>query len=105
MAQIILKESIGALSKISNTVVQLAYSVINIGGQQYKPTDIQCDLTTTGIGGLDTGSVEARTKYDLYYCKLVGNLGLVATKASAPSGFTYYKRVGFLLTCCNIYFC
>ena len=99
MGQIILQESIGALSKISGTVVGLAKSVINLGGQQYRPEDIQCNLGVTGLGGLDTGSVEAnRQKYNLYYCYLAGTKGLIATKASAPSGVTLYKRVGFLLT-------
>jgi len=98
MGQIIQAEKIGALSKVSDSVVQLAFSIVNLGGQQYRPEDIQCDLTASGIGGLDTGSVAASTKYNVYFSKLAGTTGLIASKSDSPSGVDYFSLVGYALT-------
>ena len=61
------------------------------------------DLSHTGIGGLDTGTVQPKTAYALYVVKTAG--GVVAAYASqsyvAPSslpGGAVFRRVGSLFT-------
>lgn len=66
--------------------------------------DIQIDinLTTTGAGGLDTGTIAADTVYYLY--AIYGSSGYSAVASTnqsnptLPGGYTYYRRIGFFRT-------
>lgn len=74
---------------------------ITLGGQQYRlTTALTLDISTSGIGGMDTGAFGSA--HQLYYVYAVANssgvVGLVAslaTPAAGPSGFTTrFKLIG-----------
>lgn len=100
-----LQENIPLITKISGTQIQLAASYlgqsgrINVGGQQYRlTTALQCNLATTGFGGLDTGSLAANTLYYIYVVVNGSNAaGLVCSTSNpavGPTGFTAWREVG-----------
>lgn len=95
-----LQENIpNAFSVTGTLTAQLAGSaaapiVATVGGQQYRSIqNLSLNLATTGAGGLDTGSVAIGT-YFLHLVVSSGALALVASLASAPSGFSAYKQIG-----------
>lgn len=93
------RESIGALTKTGNTTVQLAASVITLGAKQYNTSTLSCDLSTSGAGGLDTGSLNLRSVYYIYAILDGSTVKLIASlNDAAPSGFTVFKRIGGLST-------
>lgn len=97
MGQQIRKEIIGLLSRTSNTNVSLGQSVLNIGGQQYSTQgNLLMNISTSGFGGLDTGSVAASKTYHLYaVINNAGAVGLVSSlnlpMANGPVGFPNWK--------------
>lgn len=64
------------------------------------------DITTTGAGGLDTGSPAADTSYAIYVARLNGTDGVVASTSFDPEGTnppswptgTKYRRIGAFCT-------
>ena len=100
MGQVIRTDNIATLQKDSSTELSLAASVITIAGQQYKTTsNIVLDVTASGFGGLDTGSLTASTEYYVYAVTLSNVVGLVASlSSSGPSGFVAYTEVGGMFT-------
>lgn len=44
-------DSIGDLTKVNSTIVELAASTITLGGLQYDTTALQCTTVSTGAGG------------------------------------------------------
>lgn len=97
MGQIIRKEIVGQLTRTSGTNVLLAQSVLNIGGQQYStPASLLMNISASGFGGLDTGSVVASKTYHLYAVVNNANVvGLIASLnlpiANGPVGFPNWK--------------
>lgn len=100
-----LPENIPLISKISGTQIQLAATYlgqngrVNIGGQQYRLTNVlNCNLATTGYGGLDTGSLAANTLYYIYLVVNGSNVpGLVCSTlapGTGPTGFTAWREIG-----------
>lgn len=86
-----------ALVIASNTSVTLAPTLalpmfVSANGSQYFATStLTCNLSTTGAGGLDTGSLVALTLYYVYAVVSAGALALVASTSppsTGPSGFT-----------------
>lgn len=100
MAQILVPEKIGNLSVASTTQVQLAPSIVNVGGLQYANiSNLTCTTSTSGFGGIDTGSIAANSLYQLYAVVNAGVLGLVCSlNATAPTGFTASRRLGAFYT-------
>jgi len=87
--------NVGTLVKISGTTVQLSPSVIRLGGRQYTTQTLACDVTVSGVGGLDIGSMVANSFYYVYAVLNAGVVSLVCSlSASIPTGFTVYKLVG-----------
>lgn len=92
-------DSIGDLSIVNSTTVEVAASTVTLGGLQYDTTALQVLTAASGAGGLDTGSVAANTKYYVYFILNAGNPALIMSVSdSAPSGFSVHKRVGFFWT-------
>ncbi len=94
------RESIGAITKFSNTIIRLAPSTITMMGIQLSNlANLSCDISSSGAGGLDTGSVAANSDYYLYAVNNSGTMALVASLSpSSPSGFSQYKKIGFIAT-------
>jgi hypothetical protein len=99
MGQILRKEIVGLIQKTGSTVVTLAPSLLNIGGQQYSiPTNLLVNLSSVGFGGLDAGSIAASTTYHVYaVVNNTGAIGLVASlnlpTAGGPTGFPTSRYV------------
>jgi hypothetical protein len=100
MGTILRNENISELSLDSTTVISLPSSVITIGGQQFSnSSSISMDITTSGTGGLDTGSVAADTVYFIHAVVSSGTMFLVAsTSETSPTGFSQFKRIGRCIT-------
>lgn len=93
------KESIGDLAKTGVNTVQLAQSVITIGGKQYSTNNLVCDLTLSGVGGIDIGSVQANKLYYVYAVVYSGNVVLIASLSIvSPIGFLRYVFLGRITT-------
>lgn len=69
-----------------------------IGGQGYRwSSSLACNLSTTGAGALDTGTLAANTLYWVYLVVSSNTPYLVASTSaptSGPTGFTQYRAVG-----------
>jgi len=95
-------ENLPPIVKASTTQITLAStylgqtSVARIGGQFYRLSALTLNTGTSGIGGLDTGSIANNTLYYVYLVVNGSNVpGLVmSTSSSAPTGFTRYKYIG-----------
>ena len=99
MGQVIFTESIEELVLATTTTVTLASSIVNIGGQQYQNDNtITLDMSTTGLNGLDVGSIAASSAYNIFAVYSSGELGLTASLSATPSGFTQYKQIGTAVT-------
>jgi hypothetical protein len=105
MGQVLGPDNIPNLVKASGTELTLAATHlgrdtrITVGGQQYRVTStLTCDLTTTGAGGLDTGSLGS--SHQLYYVYAVtsnSSAALIASlskPATGPAGFATYTLAG-----------
>ena len=90
--QIWTKDSIGALTKVNSTTVQLAASTISIGGLQYDSGILQCTTVSNGAGGLDTGTIAANSKYYVYAVLDAGNPVNIWTD-TGEAGFTLTEAI------------
>lgn len=65
------------------------------------------DTSASGAGGLDTGSIAADTFYAVFVIHDGTNtnllLSLSATAPTLPSGYTYFARIGWILTDSSTY--
>ena len=100
-----LQDNIPSIVKGSATTVTLAATNngqptrITIGGQQYKvASTLTMTTSTSGINGLDTGSIAANTLYYVYAVVSSSVIGLIASvtgPATGPTGFSNrYKLLG-----------
>jgi hypothetical protein len=91
-----IEQQIGTLTRISDTQVQLTgKSVVKLGGLYQVLNSPSLVTSTTGIGGLDTGSVANNQLYYVYAVAISGNSGIVASlNDQFPTGFNRYKMVG-----------
>lgn len=73
-----------------------------VAGQGYRwSSALACNLATTGLGGLDTGSLAANTLYHVYLCVSSNIVGLVVSAngpSVGPTGFSQNRYVGRLRT-------
>lgn len=95
------KTIIKKLNRLSATTAQLpAGSNIRIGGQgAILDSALNLDVTGTGLGGLDSGSIAANSLYYVYVVISGSTLSLVASlSASAPTGFLIYRKIGAIYT-------
>ena len=89
------KENIGKLTKTSNTTVQLSSSTITLGAKQYSTSNLTCNPSVSGVGGLDTGSEQSAKYYYVYAVINSGSVVLVCSLSNQkPSGYSTYKKVG-----------
>jgi hypothetical protein len=95
-----LEQKIGNLTRISNTQVQLTgKSVVKLGGLYQVLNSPSLVTSTTGIGGLDTGTVANNQLYYVYAVSNGTTTGIVAsTSNQKPVGFSRYKKVGAFQT-------
>lgn len=90
------REKVGDLTKLNITSVELAASTLTIGGRQYTTGILTCDLSTSGVGGLDTGVVAANS---VYYVYAVSQTSLIASLSIVnPVGYAGAKYVGAIQT-------
>jgi len=97
MGQILREEIFKPLEKVTATTLKLpSGSIVNAGGQQFiLEADLICDVTVSGIGGLDTGAIASNSLYYVYGINNNGVLALVASlSALLPTGFSAYRKVG-----------
>lgn len=104
MGQVLTADNLPDLAIASSTTVTMGTTYlgkntrITIGGNQYLYSSlITLNFGTTGINGLDTGSIAANTLYYIYAVQSSGTPGLVASlaaPATGPAGFTAWKEVG-----------
>ena len=93
------REKLGILIITGNTTVQLPASTITVGAKQYTISSLVCDLSLSGAGGIDTGSIQNDTGYYIYAVLDSGSVKLIASLSSVkPSGFSQYKKIGGLFT-------
>lgn len=62
---------------------------------------VTLDISVSGVGGLDTGSVAANTVYYVYVTADTSNTafsGILSTSSTSPSGVTYFKKIGYVKT-------
>lgn len=101
MFQFLGQDILTTLAKTSTTQVKLpAGSRVTVGGQQItNVVDIYLNTGTSGIGGIDTGSVAANKLYTVYAVPSLGTIALVASlSTTAPTGFTAYGFAGIFDT-------
>lgn len=98
MSQVRKPDNYGAVTKASGTSLSVAASRVIVGGQQLKTDSASTvDLTTTGAGGLDTGSLVLDTLYYVYAVNASDSLDFVASTAlpaTGPTGFNSWTEVG-----------
>lgn len=88
------EDEIGALSKVNATTVELAASLVTLGGLQYDTGTLSLSTLLTGVGGLDAGPVQNNKVYNTFMILDSGEPALIASLSSAPSGYTVYTKVG-----------
>lgn len=99
MGQILLPEDIENLTETGARTAELSPSIVNVGGQQYKTQILSINLDTSGVGGIDTGSVAPDTTYFVFVVRSGGANFLVASTSSLePVGFTASRVIGALET-------
>jgi len=92
------KENIGKLTKTGNTIVQLSPSVITLGSKQYSSGNLSCDLSVSGVGGIDSGFVAGTNLYYIYIVLDTTSKLIISTSNKKPLGFALFKKVGALFT-------
>ena len=96
--QVLGPDKIADLNLISATDLELPTSTVTVGGLQFKNTSaLALDLTTNGVGGLDTGSLVANTQYFVYVVNNSNAAGIIASildTDDGPNGFSSWKQVG-----------
>jgi len=91
-------------SNIAATITADAITLIDSSSQATMVTgvDLALDTSASGANGLDTGSIAASTwyyTYVIYNGSTVASLmSLDSSVPTLPSGYTYYIRVGAVLT-------
>ena len=96
MGQVLQADAQVVVSVTSATVITMAANVAQtIGGGQFVTPVVTCTTTTSGAGGLDTGSIAINTLYYLYLVRVSGVISLVASiNSTSPTGFPAFKRIG-----------
>jgi hypothetical protein len=85
------RESIGAFTQVSQGNYQLAVSIITVGALQYTTDALKLlDLSTNGLGGLDSGVLAGDSTYNVFVVVDSGDIHLVASLGSAPTGYSSY---------------
>lgn len=98
------QDNIPLLAKDSGTQISIPATYngqparARCGGQSYRWTStLTCNLSTTGFGALDTGTLAANTLYYVYLCVSSNAVGLVSSlsaPATGPTGFTQFRYIG-----------
>lgn len=103
MGQILGPERLKSVVRVSNTQVRLEGSsadpvIASIGGQQFViKSNLTCDISFNGFGGLDIGSPSSLSILHFYLVRQSGINGLIASLSDVtPLGYTIFnsKYVG-----------
>ncbi len=82
-----------SISRSSTTACAVtADEIILNNGSKISSVSFSVAITTSGVGGLDTGTEASGTWYYIY--ALSASTGIISTSASAPSGQTVYALIG-----------
>lgn len=103
MGQKLLPDNVPSVVRASGTSLTLATTNngqptrITIAGQQYKlSTALSLSSATSGIGGIDTGSIAANTLYYVYAVVSSGTVGMIISTTgptTGPTGFTTRNKL------------
>lgn len=95
--------SIASVTTVSIAPGQIVNS--NSGGTARRfrknAAAITLDISTSGVGGLDTGTVAANTVYYVYTTADTSDTafnGVFSLSSSSPTGVTYFRRLGYVRT-------
>jgi len=94
----------GTFKNFVQTVTSNTAATITADYCPYNSASISCAISTavSGAGGIDTGSVAASTWYYVYVIyngsDIHAILSLSSSAPALPSGYTYYCRVGSIVT-------
>lgn len=89
----------GDWTYVNSTSVQLATSLLTIGGLQYDTANLQIMITVNGVGGLDVTPVSNNDKYYVYAVIDSGNVALIASLSKiGPAGYTDFNRISTFYT-------
>ena len=93
-----------ALTRTSATVITISVGEVvcsngagTIARFRQNTSTVTMTITTSGVGGLDTGSEASSTWYHIYAdadADATTFTAIASTSASAPTGVTYYKYLG-----------
>jgi len=89
------REKVGDLIQTGNTTVRLNPSVITIEALQHTTNNLFCDLSLSGLGGIDLVSIQNNKVYYIYAVVNLGSIYLIAsTIITNPIGYESSKYVG-----------
>ncbi len=89
------KESIGAITRIDADTIQVADSIVTIGGLQHQfGGNLTLDMDASGAGGIDNGTRVKNSIYKLFAVLDSGVLKLIASLSGSPSGFSASSLLG-----------
>jgi len=95
MATRIGEDRIGEIEVASATTLSIAKSLVTTGGQQVVIPDKVIDAATTGLNGLDVGSLANSEIYYIYAVRSGAFRGYVLSlDGESPAGFTVFSRIG-----------
>jgi hypothetical protein len=95
MSQWFGENNLGDLSKTGDKKLTLSPSFLKINGKAVYSSELNLDLETNGVGGLDTGNLEANTFYNVFIVYHENNYNLISSKNSEISYSFYYKIASF----------
>lgn len=96
MGQKLVADKIAPLTLLTTTTASIGPSFISSGARQYYNTSqLLLNIATLGLGGVDV-AVTANSHYTVFAIPVGGALQLLASKLSAPTGYSVYTTVGYL---------
>ena len=100
MGQKLLKDSVGLMTVTGSNTINIAQSIITVGGQQYSSSgNTTLNLASNGVNGLDTGSLGSVQIYYIHAIVSGTSLAFVASLSkTAPTGFSNFAWTGWIFT-------
>lgn len=94
------QEYFKGVTGVGTTFSLLSGSRFKLAGKgAFLSSNLNCNLASSGLNGLDVGSIQNYKEYYIYAVISGGTLGLVASLSNnSPSGFSVYRKVGVAIT-------
>jgi hypothetical protein len=93
MAQRFGFDILGDIIKLDSFTILLKSSIIQIESKSYNTSDLNLDIRSLGLGGLDLGTIESSTSYNLFLVVSESQPYLIASKNQTPSGYSMFKLI------------